>query len=128
MDNLSTLLENARQEANSDSIAHTGNSWCTTIEGQDASEPDRPIWIQLHDGLINFSYYDSSEPVGALRAKGIELPEKAGEPDFESQLYCTFEIAALPDPEITDLVATILTKYHGLAADSELSASLEDMG
>ncbi len=38
-----------------------------------------------------------------------------------------FTIEDLPDPEIADFVETLLTKYHGLAADSELSASVEKM-
>lgn len=127
MKTLGQLLHDAQLEAGSDSVAHKGNEWCTTMEANNPNDPNSPFWLQLHAGIMNFRFLHLSDPIGALGRSGITIPTGAGEPFYEPNTFCTINVEQVADPEIEAFVAKVFYSYFGVPDSQELNSSLEQL-
>ena len=126
MKEIEKQLDAARKQTGSDLIAHRDCGWCTTLELKEDGKKDT-YWIQLHDGQINFQYLHGGHPGPVFEERGVQLPEGAGEPDWQDKLYCTLDVTKVSDSEIVALVKGLASNYYGLGEEAKVSSSLEEL-
>jgi hypothetical protein len=127
MADLRTALEEARQQANSKSICHSGSMMSSLIEARPRGSGGESFWVQLHSGMLNMQFLHDEDPVAVI-FKGVgELPASVELVGWEPKLFCTFDIGSLTDEQTLAMVKVMLHSYFGLGQDCEFTVMLEDL-
>ena len=115
------------ESVGSTSISHKGNGWCTLLEAWEAGDTLPPFWIQLHAGKINLQYLDEENPMKVFPGEDVFLANGSRLIAWEPKLYCTFDVEAVEDQDIEEMVRSILEKHYGLEPNCETKVTIQKL-